>query len=114
MENTKKWERHTKADVGKTLKLTSLRKDKKRFLENRKGSKSGCGKIIEQTTEIEEIRGKNKIQRQPKTRDAQRKLKKPEHQGKMSNNLKKKKRQQTEYNWTQKEYFKKRSHRNNF
>jgi len=61
MENTKKWERHTKADVGKNLKLTSLRKDKKQFLKNNKGSKSGCGKIIEQTTEIEEIRGKNKI-----------------------------------------------------
>jgi len=41
--------------------LTSLRKDKKQLFKNRKGSKSGRGKIIEQTRDIEEIRGKNKI-----------------------------------------------------
>jgi len=61
MENTKKRERQTKADVGNNLKSTSLRKDKKQFFKNSKGSKSGRGKIIEQMTEIEEIRGKNKI-----------------------------------------------------
>jgi len=37
IENTKKWERQTKADVGKNLKLTSLRKDKKQFFKNSKG-----------------------------------------------------------------------------
>jgi len=36
MENTKKRERQTKADVGKNLKLTSLRKDKKQFFKNSK------------------------------------------------------------------------------
>jgi len=51
MENTKKWEKQTKADIGKNLKSTSLRKDKKKFFKNSKGSKSGRGKIIEQMTD---------------------------------------------------------------
>jgi len=61
MENTKKQERQTEADVGKNLKSTSLRKDKKQFFTNSKRSKSGRRKIIEQTTEIKGIRGKKKI-----------------------------------------------------
>jgi len=50
MENTKKQERQIK-DVGKNLKSTSLRKDKKQFLKNSKGSKSRHRKIVEQTTD---------------------------------------------------------------
>jgi len=51
MENAKKWERQTKAHVGKYLKSTSLRKDRTQFFKNSKGSKSGRRKIIEERTD---------------------------------------------------------------